>query len=95
MMVATMRRDAMQSYSAPSDHHAWYSVETSQAFHEIKLPVEEQFMTANSGAHIALCSTSPSSTALTFASRHTGTADCAQAKKSLRYQPRSTPADDE
>ena len=36
----------MQSYSAPSDHHAWYSVETSQAFHEIKLPVEEQFMTA-------------------------------------------------
>ena len=36
----------MQSYSAPSDHHAWYSVETSQAFHELKLPVEEQFMTA-------------------------------------------------
>ena len=36
----------MQSYSAPSDHHAWYSVETSQAFHEIKLPVEEGLMTA-------------------------------------------------
>ena len=36
----------MHLYSSPSDHHAWYSIETSQAFHEIKLPVEEQFMTA-------------------------------------------------
>jgi len=46
MMVAAMKRDAMQLNSGPSDHHAWYSVETSQAFHEIKLPVEEQLMTA-------------------------------------------------
>ena len=36
----------MQLYSGPSDHQAWYSVETSQAFHEIKLPVEERLMTA-------------------------------------------------
>ena len=36
----------MQPYSASSDHHAWYSVETSQAFHEIKLPVGERLMTA-------------------------------------------------
>lgn len=36
----------MQVYSDHSDHHAWYSVETSQAFHEIKLPSEERFMTA-------------------------------------------------
>ena len=35
----------MQLYSSPSDHHAWYSIETSQAFHEIKLPVEERLMT--------------------------------------------------
>jgi hypothetical protein len=45
-MVAFMRRDAMQLYAGRSDHHAWYSVETSQAFHEIKLPVEERLMTA-------------------------------------------------
>ena len=36
----------MQLYSSPSDDHAWYTVETSQAFHEIKLPVEERLMTA-------------------------------------------------
>jgi len=37
----------MHLYSGgPSDHHAWYSIETSQAFHEIKLPVEERLMTA-------------------------------------------------
>ena len=36
----------MQPYSDSSDHHTWYSVETSQAFHEIKLPVEERLMTA-------------------------------------------------
>jgi hypothetical protein len=36
----------MPLYSSPSDHHAWYSVETSQAFHEIKLPVEERLMNA-------------------------------------------------
>ena len=36
----------MQMYSDRSDHHAWYSVETSRAFHEIKLPVEERLMTA-------------------------------------------------
>ena len=36
----------MHLYSSPSDHHAWYSIETSQAFHETKLPVEERLMTA-------------------------------------------------
>ena len=46
MMVAAMRGIAMQPHSDSSDHHAWYSVETSQAFHEIKLPVEERLMTA-------------------------------------------------
>jgi hypothetical protein len=29
-----------------SDHLAWYSIETSQAFHEIKLPAEERLMTS-------------------------------------------------
>ena len=36
----------MQLYSNTSDHHAWYSIETSQAFHEIKLPLEERLMTS-------------------------------------------------
>jgi len=44
-MVATKRRSAMQLISGFSDHQAWYSIETSQAFHEIKLPADEQLMT--------------------------------------------------
>lgn len=36
----------MQSNPGPSDHLAWYSVETNQAFHEIKLPVDERLMTS-------------------------------------------------
>jgi len=35
----------MQLYSTSSNRHAWYSVETSQAFHEMKLPIEERLMT--------------------------------------------------
>ena len=31
---------------AEPDGQAWYSVETSQAFHEIKLPARERLMTA-------------------------------------------------
>ncbi len=36
----------MHGYSGNCDHHAWYSVETREAFHEVKLPVEERLMTA-------------------------------------------------
>jgi len=48
----------MQPSPAPSDRSAWYSVETNQAFHEIKLPVDERLMTAEQrrvyGALLAL-----------------------------------------
>jgi len=36
----------MQPNPVPSDRSAWYSIETNQAFHEIKLPVDERLMTA-------------------------------------------------